>query len=46
MAEDVKAFLKEMNQKTGAQLFVLAAFERPSGNVAVTRYVEQNDCFI
>jgi hypothetical protein len=39
LPEEMRNFMKDIQQRTGAQLFVLAAFERPNGNVGVTRYV-------
>jgi len=34
--DDIKSFLKEIEHKTGAQLFVLTAFEKVDGSVAIT----------
>ena len=39
LPEEIKNFIKDIYQCTGGQLFVLAAFERPNGNVGVTRYL-------
>jgi hypothetical protein len=39
LPEEIKNFIKDIYQRTGGQLFVLAAFERPNGNVGVTRYL-------
>jgi hypothetical protein len=39
LAEVIKTFLAEVEKETGAQLFVLAGYERPNGRVAITRYV-------
>ena len=36
--DDIKSFLKEIEHKTGAQLFVLTAFEKVDGSVAITKY--------
>jgi hypothetical protein len=38
LAVDVKSFLKEIELKTGAQLFIMAGFEKADGTVAVTKY--------
>ena len=39
LADEIKTFVKEIERKTGAQLFIMAGFERPSGTVAITRYL-------
>ena len=36
LPEEIKTFI---HQPTSGHLFVLAAFERPDGNVGVTRYL-------
>lgn len=46
MAEDIKNFLKDIEQQTGAQIFVMVGFERPSGSVAITKYAKQKQCII
>jgi hypothetical protein len=38
LADEVKSFLKEIEHRTGAQLFVLAAFENSNGTVATAKY--------
>jgi hypothetical protein len=37
--DDIKSFLKDIEKKTGAQLFVLAAYEKSDETVAITKYV-------
>lgn len=37
-AHDVKAFLKDMSVKYGAQLFVISAYERVDNSVAIAKY--------
>lgn len=37
LAEDVRKFLKDIERQTGAQLFVMAGFQKTDGKVAVTR---------
>lgn len=39
LAEEVKTFLHEIHQRTGAQLFVLAAFQKTNDSICVTKYV-------
>ena len=37
MPEDVKKFLKNTEHKTGAHMFIMAAYEKQDGTVAVTK---------
>jgi hypothetical protein len=37
-AHNIKAFLKEIDMKYGAQLFIMSAYERVDSSIATTKY--------
>jgi hypothetical protein len=39
LAEDIRSFLKDIQKRTGAQLFVMAGFERACGTAAIAKYL-------
>ena len=38
MADEIRSFLDSVQHRTGVQIFLMAAYEKPEGTVALSKY--------